>query len=57
MEPKEKESVETNPESDGFDASPEFSDDIEEFDQDWFDKNDPEFGELLRKHNREEDAD
>lgn len=54
MEPKKESDI--NPEADGFDASPEFNDQLEEFDQEWFDENDPEFGELLRKHNKK-DAD
>jgi hypothetical protein len=56
MEPKEK-SSDVNPDADGFDASPEFWDSLEDFDQEWFDENDPEFGELLKKHNKEENAD
>jgi hypothetical protein len=55
MEPKEKTDI--NPASDGLDASPEFMDQMEDMDQDFFDEHDPEFAALLKKHNKGEDAD
>jgi hypothetical protein len=58
MEPKDKKpQTDVHPESDGLEASPEFMDQMEDMDSDFFEQHDPEFAALLKKHNKAEDAD
>jgi hypothetical protein len=54
---EDKKNADTHVQSDSLESHPEFQDQMEEMNADFFEKNDPEFALLMKKFNANKKAD